>query len=135
MRDSLKKEDTLGVSLVYYLCPICGKRCDSGIIMNSLLTEKNAKEVRKLNNQNIGYADHTCEECSKYDAVFFVGIDESKSTAKEPYRTGHLVGIKKDSPLVEKCKKYLITLKEANNIAILIITQVNNWDYGNSANQ
>ena len=40
--------DKLGVSIVKYLCPICGKEADNGIIMNSLLTEENAKEVEQL---------------------------------------------------------------------------------------
>ena len=40
----------IGVSIVKYLCPICGKEADNGIIMNSLLTETNAREVEKLNN-------------------------------------------------------------------------------------
>ena len=42
--------DKLGVSIVKYLCPICGREADNGIIMNSLLTEENAKEVEKLHN-------------------------------------------------------------------------------------
>lgn len=38
----------LEVSLVNYLCPICGEVAEEGIIMNSLLSEKAAKEVKKL---------------------------------------------------------------------------------------
>ena len=59
--------DKLGVSIVKYLCPICGKEADNGIIMNSLLTEENAKEVEKLHNKAIGYADHACKECCPFD--------------------------------------------------------------------
>lgn len=36
----------LEVSLVNYLCPICGEVAEEGIIMNSLLSEKAAKEVK-----------------------------------------------------------------------------------------
>ena len=46
--------DKLGVSIVKYLCPICGKEADNGIIMNSLLTEENAREVEKLHNKVLG---------------------------------------------------------------------------------
>ena len=61
--------DKLGVSIVKYLCPICGKEADNGIIMNSLLTEENAKEVEKLHNKAIGYADHACKECATYKDI------------------------------------------------------------------
>ena len=81
--------DKLGVSIVKYLCPICGKEADNGIIMNSLLTEENAKEVEKLHNKAIGYAEHESKECAtnKDKVVVYVGIDASKSTKEYPYRT------------------------------------------------
>ena len=106
--------DKLGVSIVKYLCPICGKEADNGIIMNSLLTEKNAKEVEKLHNKAIRYADHACKECAKYKdkVVFFIGIDISKSEKNNPYRTGHISGVKKDSSLVDEIKDYISTLKD-----------------------
>lgn len=105
--------DNLEVSIVKYLCPICGKVAEEGIIMNSLLTEKNANAVKDLHNKAIGFADHACSECKKYkDIVFFIGIDENKSTKEEPYRTGQVVGVKSNSSLVEHCKDYIQTLKD-----------------------
>ena len=56
--------DKLGVSLVKYLCPICGNEAEEGIIMNSLLTKKNAKAVEQLHGKTIGFAEHPCKECS-----------------------------------------------------------------------
>lgn len=38
----------LEVSLVNYLCPVCGNIAEEGIIMNSLLSEEAAKERWKL---------------------------------------------------------------------------------------
>lgn len=104
--------DNLEVSLVKYLCPICGKEAEEGIIMNSLLTESNAKQVRELNGKVIGFTDHACKDCVQYKGVYFIAIDASKSTPKNPYRTGQLVCIKKESNLVSKCEKYIITLKD-----------------------
>lgn len=104
----------LGVSLVKYLCPICGNEADEGIIMNSLLTEKNAKAVEELHGKAVGFAEHPCKECSKYknDAVFFIGIDAKKSKPNNPYRTGKLTGVKKDSDLVKHLSKYILELKD-----------------------
>ena len=113
--------DNLEVSIVKYLCPICGKVAEEGIIMNSLLTEKNAKAVKYLHNKAIGYADHTCSECKQYskDAIFFIGIDEEKSTKEEPYRTGQVVGIKSTSSLVKHCKDYIHTLKDGSKFCYI----------------
>jgi len=108
------EKNKLGVSLVKYLCPVCGKETDEGIIMNSLLTEKNAKAVEELNGKAIGFADHVCGECTKYkdNAVFFIGIDASKSQPNNPYRTGQLVAVRKDSDLVEHLAKYILELRD-----------------------
>lgn len=113
--------DNLEVSIVKCLCPICGKVAEEGIIMNSLLTEKNAKAVKDLHNKAIGYADHTCSECKQYKdkAVFFIGIDEEKSTKEEPYRTGQVVGVKSTSSLVEHCKDYIQTLKDGSKFCYI----------------
>ena len=113
--------DKIGVSIVKYLCPICGKEADSGIIMNSLLTEENAKEVEKLHNKAIGYADHACKECSEYKdkVVFFIGINVDKSTKNEPYRTGQIVGVRKDAGIIEHCKNFIQTLKDGSQYCFI----------------
>lgn len=102
----------LEVSLVDKLCPICGKVADQVILMNSLLTEEIAKEVKSMHGKAIGYADKCCEECSKYkdEVIFFIGADISKSDT-EPYRTGQIAGIKRDSELAKSVKN-AITLKD-----------------------
>lgn len=86
-------DNNLEVALVKELCPVCGKEMDGPIIMNKFLTEKNAEEIKNLHNKVVGFANHCCEECAKYkdSAVFFVSIDESKSSKgslKSLYRTG-----------------------------------------------
>lgn len=113
--------DNLEVSIVKYLCPICGKVAEEGIIMNSLLTEKNAKAVKDLHNKAIGFADHACKSCKEYKdkVVFFIGIDVDKSTKEEPYRTGQITGVKKDSLLVNQSKDYIKTLKDGSKYCFI----------------
>ncbi len=108
------------VSLVRYLCPICGEIAEDGIIMNSLLTERAAKEVSDLNGKAIGYADHACKECAKYskEAIFVIGIDEEKSD-NEPYRTGNIVGIRRDSQLAKHIEPYTKTLKDGSTYCFM----------------
>lgn len=111
------------VALTKEICPVCGKEMDGPLIMNSFLTEKCAKEVKDLNNKVIGFADHCCEECAKYkdDAVYFVSIDESKSSQslKELYRTGKIFGVKKDSKFIEQFKDFIVTLKDGTKIIFI----------------
>lgn len=118
------KTNNLEVSLVKELCPVCCKEMDGPIIMNSILTEENAKNVKDLHNKVIGFADHCCEECSKYKdkAVFFVSIDASKSSndsLENLYRTGKIIGIKKEADIIESFKDYIITIKDGTQIVFI----------------
>lgn len=100
------------VSIVKYICPICGNVAEEGIIMNSLLSEDAAKEVKNLNGKAVGYANHACKECAKYKGIYIIGIDESKSDNKNPWRTGNIVCIKKDSNLAKHLKDFILTLED-----------------------
>ena len=118
------KTNNLEVSLVKELCPVCCKEMDGPIIMNSILTEKHAKNVKDLHNKIIGFADHCCEECSKYkdEAVFFVSINASKSSKdslENLYRTGKIIGIKKEADIIESFKDYIITIKDGTQIVFI----------------
>ena len=122
--NAVKMSNNLGVSLVKELCPVCCKEMDGPIIMNTVLTEKNAKKVKDLHNKVIGFADHCCEECAKYkdEAVFFVSIDESKSSKnslEELYRTGKISGIKKEADIIKSCKDYIITIEDGTQIVFI----------------
>lgn len=123
--------DNFGVSLVKYICPICGDVAEEGIIMNDILTEEYAKEVKKLHGKAVGYADKCCKECFKYkdDVVFFIGIDASKSD-KEPYRTGQIIGIRKESTIVKEVKDFILELGDGTQyvfIAEEVGTQMGLW--------
>lgn len=116
--------NNLHVSLVKELCPVCCKEIDGPIIMNKVLTEKAAEEVKNLEGKVTGFADHCCEECAKYKdkVVFFVGIDTSKSSVdslKNRYRTGQIIGIKKEADIIKQFEKYIISLKDDTKIIFI----------------
>ena len=93
----------LGVALVNYICPICGKIDEgaSAIVMNKLLTTASAKKVEEMHNQVVGFSDKPCKHCQEWidkGAFFVIGCDPDKTNdMKNPYRSGHIVGITKTS--------------------------------------
>ena len=97
------EEKKFAASVVKYVCPICGQIDEdaSAIVMNKRLTKAYAKKVEDMHDKVIGFSDKPCKECQKIldqDAFFVIGIDPEKSDdMKNPWRTGHLVGIKKAS--------------------------------------
>lgn len=95
-------ENKIGFALVHEICPICGKPMNEQILMNSVLSKKYAKEIENVHGKAIGYSKTACEDCSKYkdEAVMCIAIDEAKSEPNNPYRTGQVVGIRKDFQLV-----------------------------------
>ena len=105
------KESNLEVALAKEVCLICGKEIDGPITMNQLLTKKEADKVKELNGKVIGFAKEPCKECKEYldKAFLFIGYDESKSDMNNLpegfYRTGHIIGTKKDIPLVQEFVK------------------------------
>ena len=118
------KMNNLEVSLVKELCPVCCKEIDGPIILNSILTENEAKKVKDLHNKVIGFADHCCEECAKYKdkAVFFVSIDESKSSKdslKNLYRTGKISSIKKEADIIKSFKDYIVTIEDGTQLIFI----------------
>ena len=109
--------------IVKTLCPVCCAEIEDSIIMNTLLTEEAAKEVKELEGQVVGFSDHCCEECAEHkdEVVYFVSIDAEKSSNKleELYRTGRIVGIKKEADIIEAFKDYIITLKDNTKICFI----------------
>lgn len=94
-------ENKIGFALVHEICPICGKPMNEQILMNSVFSKKYAKEIENVHGKGIGYSKTACEDCSKYkdEAVMCIAIDEAKSEPNNPYRTGQVVGIRKDFQL------------------------------------
>lgn len=125
--------DNFKTAIVNYICPICGRVAEKNIICNSLLTPKVASEVEKLHNQNVGYSDHACKDCAKYkdDVVYFVGINEEKSTNKDVYRTGQIAGVRKEASLVSEVEKFIITLEDETKFCFIDVNigkQIGLWN-------
>ena len=105
------EEKKFGTAIVKYVCPICGQINEdaSAIVMNTRLTKADAKKVEEMHDKVVGYSDRPCKECQKIidqDAFFVIGIDPEKSDdMKNPWRTGHLVGIKKASEFYQHLPK------------------------------
>ncbi len=100
-------ENKFEVALTKELCPLCIKELDGPLIMNKRLTKNDAKEVKNLHKQVIGFSDEPCKECKSHLELGFmiIGFDEDQSDLKNLpwgfYRTGKIVVVKKDSPLVK----------------------------------
>lgn len=101
----------LGVALVKELCVICTKEVDGSTIINSKLTEGGAKKVEDMHGKVIGFAEKPCEECQELlnKSFIFVEYDESLSDMSNLpqgfWRTGNIVGVKKEADLVLKIIK------------------------------
>ena len=90
-------------------CFFCGR--DKGLVMNTRLTEKDAKAIREAHNHAIDY--EPCDECKKWmeQGIILVSIRDGES-GNNPYRTGGFVVIKEDAvkefstpEMFEKVKK------------------------------
>lgn len=96
----MKEKDTIGTALVHENCPICAKKINEHIMMNSRLTEKNAEEIKSLHNKSVGYSEEPCDECKEYKKQGFIFIEVDKSKTEDisnPYRTGNMWVINKES--------------------------------------
>ncbi len=116
-------KNNLAVGIVHEICPICGKPMNETIIMNNKLTPKYAKQVEEANGKAIGYSKDACKECLKYkdDVVFCIAINEDKSKLNNPYRTGQLVGVRKDFQLFIDKPEFI--LKTKNNVCYCFVEE------------
>lgn len=105
------KNNFLEVALAKEACLCCGKEVDGPIIMNTHLTEHNAKKVKELHQKVIGISKEPCSECKELisKGLLIIIIDENKSDLDRIpegfYRTGQLIVIKSDSDLAEHLKE------------------------------
>ena len=116
-------EKLLGTALVKRLCPVCLKQEDSEILMNTMLSEKNADNVEAMHGKVIGFMDDACHECQeklpKDKGSWLVVVDLSKTEDKfNPHRTGQLFGVRKEYAQKIGINSYIsyIDVKEAINL-------------------
>lgn len=104
-------KNPLETALIHELCLLCGKKHNESIVMNSILIEKEAQKIKELHNKATRFSEEPCSECKENieKAFMFIGFDEEKSDMNNLpegfYRTGHIVGTKKDIPLVQEFVK------------------------------
>ena len=91
----------LGTALVKRVCPVCCKEHDAEILMNTVLSEKDADNVEVMHGKVVGFMDDACDECQeklpKDIGTWLVVVDLSKTEDKSnPHRTGQLFGVSKE---------------------------------------
>lgn len=113
-------EKLLGTALVKRLCPVCLKEQDSEILMNTVLTEKNAKNVEKLHGKVVGFLDDGCDECKEKlppeKGTWFIVVDVEKTTDRNnPHRIGSIFGVSKEYAMKVGIDSYVtyIDVKDA----------------------
>lgn len=114
MASSIDSEK-VGVAVVNHICPICGKvnDDDSTVVINKRFTNSEANKVKSLHNKTVGVSRKPCKECQSWidkGAFFVIGVDVEKTEdMANPYRSGHLVGVKRDcdfyKSLPDECKR------------------------------
>lgn len=94
------KDRIFSAALVKRLCPICAEEFDAEIVLNKRLTKSQAQKVEKLHGKVVGYTDKVCEKCAKditKEGVYLIEYDPNKSDESIPFRTGRIIGIKKEA--------------------------------------
>lgn len=89
----------LGVALTKTLCPVCTKEMDGDILLNTRLTEGEAKKVEAMHNQVIGWSKTLCPDCSdmKSKGFILIGAVEAKTEdVTNPYRSGNIWVVKEE---------------------------------------
>lgn len=116
-------KNKIALAIVHELCPICGKSMNEQIIMNTRPSIKGAKEIEELNNKAIGFSKNACEECSKHkdEVVYIIGVDEKLSKEDNMYRTGQIVGIKKECEFIINSKDFIYTTD--NNVQFMFMNE------------
>lgn len=107
-------KDNIGIAIINYACPICGRIADSAIAMNKRLSEKYAKEVKELHNKVVGWSEVACKECASHkdECVYVIEVDAEKSEPNNPYRTGMYWGLRKDFALFVEHSEYVLKTKD-----------------------
>lgn len=93
-------DKTLGVAMVKHVCPVCAEYTEDSILMNTRLTQSNAKKVEEANGQIIGYMDEPCPQCQEYmkQGCVLITVDETRTQDwKNPFRTGGFFVLKDEA--------------------------------------
>ena len=89
----------LGVALTKTLCPICTEEMDGDILLNTRLTEGEAKKVQAMYNQVVSWSKTLCPDCldMKSKGFILIGAVEVKTEdVTNPYRSGNIWVVKQE---------------------------------------
>lgn len=113
--------NNIEVALAKEACLACGNLMDGPIIMNTILTAKEAENVKNLHNKCIGYAENLCDKCKEMcsKGLLVVEIDAEQSEPNNPYRTGKLFVIKNDSDFVRNLDEQFIINKNGSKFVFV----------------
>jgi len=95
----MEQDNKVGIALTKEACPACATLVDGPIMMNTKLTDKDAKEVEGLHGKVIGYLDKPCDNCQELMSKGFllIGVDEDQTEDENnPYRSGNQWVIKEE---------------------------------------
>ena len=92
----------LGVALTKEVCPVCCQEFDGSIVMNTRLTEPEAKKVEEMHGKVLGFMEHPCTECREKmpegTGTWLIVVDGDKTEdQRNLYRTGELFGLKREA--------------------------------------
>lgn len=110
---------SIEAALVKEACLACSKLMDGPIIMNTVLTVKEAEKVKEMHGKCIGYGEELCSDCKELcnKGLLVVEIDVTKSEANNPYRTGRLFVLDNNSDFVKNIdEKFIINKKDSKFI-------------------
>jgi hypothetical protein len=84
------KSNKLGVALVKRLCPNCLAEENAEIVLNTRLSEYQAKKVEDLHGKVVGFSEKLCDNCKKEGFVLLIGIfPDQTNDFRNPYRSGN----------------------------------------------
>ena len=89
----------LGVAPTKTLCPVCTKEMDGDILLNTRLTEGEAKKVQAMYNQVVSWSKTLCPDCldMKSKGFILIGAVEVKTEdVTNPYRSGNIWVVKQE---------------------------------------
>lgn len=93
---ALYKEEN-PIAIVYYACPICGKKDED---QSEIRIQKNLKDISEIHNKIADYG-HPCDECKELKKLGIVVVEYNEEKSgddfKDLYRTGKMFVIKEES--------------------------------------
>jgi hypothetical protein len=89
----------LDMAMVHKLCPVCTRKVEEHILMDTKFRSSPGKLEAELHNKAIGIADTMCNDCKEAigEGIYLIEIDAAKSEdTRNPWRTGNIAGVSRE---------------------------------------